>query len=204
MLKKLLYTVVLASILGACSYETEGANADKVESKVESDEHILSKEESRYVELIKKGEYQTVIAECEKLNDENHQTFRNIATAFKTYNEFKDDHFSNHTGELNYNAIRIYLNSATFIPAELTGDINELRRGVNKKLSFYETNAKKNRNKKVEIGMTKKEVLDRWGRPDVIHNKSEINGKGEAWTYFQGIISFKGETVESVKEFRGL
>jgi len=203
-LKKLLYTVVLASVLGACSYETEGAKTDKVESKVEKEEHTLSKEESRYVDLIKKGDYQTVIAECEKLKDENHQTFRNIAAAFKTYNELKDERFSDHTGELNYNAIRIYLNSATFTPAELTGDMNELRRNVNKKLSFYANNAKKDTNKKIEIGMTKKEVLDHWGRPEVIHNKSEINGESEAWTYMQGIISFKGETVKSVQEIRGI
>jgi hypothetical protein len=204
----IVFLLLLLSV-GCSSPDTKSAEKVNNDAKEESYSRKITQEEQKYIQLVLKKDYETLLTLTEKKSNEVQEDYNNIAFALKKQNEIKqlllkkDDIDLDKELSLKYGAIVRSIESVKFIPPELKTSINTLYKTAVKKKKYYskrdnermekiteeyireeKINYVTKNPKTVSIGMTKEEVLtEGWGRPIDINRTITANGTSEQWVY---------------------
>lgn len=193
---KIIFLLILG-LLSSCSNQSikenkeEQVSKQEVNIKQESKKRELTEEERRLIQLFKQKKYHEIAKYCSSFNNQTQKDFYNIAHAFKIYEEFKNKSYTKEDGSYDYDAekrdyegIISRIEDVSYIPSDIEKEVNELLQWAKSKSGYISETKMKNENAgKISIGMTKEEVLERWGEPLDINKTTTQYGASEQWVY---------------------
>ncbi|WHY64668.1 hypothetical protein [Neobacillus sp. SuZ13] len=198
-----IFVILLIFTLTACS-SSNSEPTEKVnqELKKETDSRKITEEEQKFINLVLKDDYETLLKETEGKTNQVQQDYHSLAIAFDKENKLEEkvkgtesELIASAIYKKQYEDIKNNLENVHYVPKKIKDKVDDLHTLAKEKFNYYsvtyeEEQAKSSwkyateNPKPVNIGMTQEEVLTKgWGRPIDINTTTTINGKSEQWVY---------------------
>lgn len=115
-----LFMVAFLFLLAGCGNSAEEKKDEPVKEETNANQETKAKEltdeDKKFIALLEKGEYQTIIDETIGLGSDAQVNFYFLANAFKAVPD--------------YTLSKTYLNKAKYIPAEIEDEVNKLKEDI--------------------------------------------------------------------------
>ena len=115
-----LFVVALMFMLAGCGTSADEKKEEKVQDTTSASEgsetRELTDEDKKFIELLKKGEYQTIVEETVGFGSDAQVNFYFLANAFKSVPD--------------YSLSKTYLNKAKYIPDEIKEEVDKLKEDI--------------------------------------------------------------------------
>ena len=115
-----LLMVAFLFLLAGCGNSAEEKKEETVKEETNANQETKTKEltdeDKKYIALLEKGEYQTIIDETIGLGSDAQVNFYFLANAFKAVPD--------------YSLSQTYLNKSKYIPAEIEDEVNKLKEDI--------------------------------------------------------------------------
>ncbi|KAB7667767.1 hypothetical protein [Bacillus sp. B1-b2] len=117
-----LFVVALMFLLAGCGTSADEKKEDtakqeeKTTASKENAEQKLTEEDKQFIELFKKGEYQTIVDQTVGFGSDAQVNFYFIANAFKSVPD--------------YSLSKTYLNKTKYIPTDIQDEVDKLKADI--------------------------------------------------------------------------
>ncbi|WP_400246082.1 hypothetical protein AB3U99_05320 [Niallia sp. JL1B1071] len=119
-----LFMVAFLFLLAGCGNAADEKKEEVVKEESNANEETKAKEltdeDKKYISLLEKGDYQTIIDETISLGSDAQVNFYFLANAFKAVPD--------------YSLSQTYLNKSKYIPAEIEDEVNKLKEEIDANL----------------------------------------------------------------------